>query len=83
MTKLLLTFILSIQEIFDIIIDFPDSQSALLDLKVASSRPGFDNYEMMVNRVRGRIQECLQRVDQRSQLVVNLRKAYASLSLTP
>ncbi|EIW59111.1 ubiquitin-protein ligase [Trametes versicolor FP-101664 SS1] len=74
---------LRIQEIFDIIIDFPDSQSALLDLKVASSRPGFDNYEMMVNRVRGRIQECLQRVDQRSQLVINLRKANKKRLLHP
>ncbi|KAH7904718.1 ubiquitin-protein ligase [Hygrophoropsis aurantiaca] len=39
------------QEIFDIIVDFPDSNAALLDLK-----------------------ECLQRVDQRAELVQALRK---------
>lgn len=40
------------QEIFDIIIDYPDSQPALQDLK-----------------------ECLIRVDQRTDLVMSLRKA--------
>ncbi|KAI0670871.1 ubiquitin-protein ligase [Trametes maxima] len=75
---------LRIQEIFDIIIDYPDSQSALQDLKVASSRPGFETFEqMMINRVRGRLQECLQRVDQRSQLVVTLRKANKKRLLHP
>ncbi|KAH9841592.1 uncharacterized protein C8Q71DRAFT_737818 [Rhodofomes roseus] len=48
------------REIFDIIIDFPDSQPALEDLK-----------------------ECLQRVDQRSQLVQTLRKANRKRLLHP
>ncbi|KAH9891559.1 ubiquitin-protein ligase [Cubamyces lactineus] len=74
---------LRIQEIFDIIIDHPDSQSALQDLKVASSRPGLEDFDMMVNRVRGRLQECLQRVDQRSQLVITLRKANKKRLLHP
>ncbi|KZT73754.1 hypothetical protein DAEQUDRAFT_754204 [Daedalea quercina L-15889] len=48
------------REIFDIIIDFPDSQPALEDLK-----------------------ECLQRVDQRTQLVQTLRKANRKRLLHP
>ncbi|KAF9474205.1 hypothetical protein BDN70DRAFT_334409 [Pholiota conissans] len=48
------------REIFDIIIDFPDSMGALQDLK-----------------------ECLQRVDQRSNLVQALRKANAKRLLHP
>jgi anaphase-promoting complex subunit 2 len=44
------------REIFDIIIDFPDSMGALQDLR-----------------------ECLQRVDQRANLVQALRKAYVCL----
>lgn len=52
------------REIFDIIIDFPDSMGALQDLR-----------------------ECLQRVDQRANLVQALRKAYvcpiSSLPLKP
>ncbi|TFY75769.1 hypothetical protein EWM64_g8243 [Hericium alpestre] len=48
------------KEIFDIIIDYPDSASALQDLK-----------------------ECLQRVDQRSQLVQTLRKANRKRLLHP
>ncbi|KLO14760.1 Cullin [Schizopora paradoxa] len=43
-------------EIFDIIVDFPDSMPALIDLK-----------------------ECLQRVDQRSELVSTLRSLYDHL----
>ncbi|KAI0365712.1 ubiquitin-protein ligase [Pilatotrama ljubarskyi] len=74
---------LRIQEIFDIIIDYPDSQSALQDLKVASHRPGLEDFDIMINRVRGRLQECLQRVDQRSQLVITLRKANKKRLLHP
>ncbi|KAH9950660.1 hypothetical protein B0H21DRAFT_722720 [Amylocystis lapponica] len=48
------------REIFDIIIDYPDSMSALQDLK-----------------------ECLQRVDQRGQLVQTLRKANKRRLLHP
>ncbi|OBZ71191.1 Anaphase-promoting complex subunit 2 [Grifola frondosa] len=48
------------REIFDIIIDYPDSLSALQDLK-----------------------ECLQRVDQRTQLVATLRKANKRRLLHP
>ncbi|KAI0632358.1 hypothetical protein C8Q77DRAFT_1125177 [Trametes polyzona] len=51
---------LRIQEMFDIIVDYPDSESALQDLK-----------------------ECLQRVDQRSQLVISLRKANKKRLLHP
>ena len=57
---------------FDIVIDYPDSTPALHDLKVGllsastllshSLTPWF-------------VQECLQRVDQRGQLVQALRKA--------
>ncbi|KAL7280018.1 hypothetical protein ACG7TL_006431 [Trametes sanguinea] len=74
---------LRIQEIFDIIIDYPDSQSALQDLKVASSGPGLDDINVIVDRVRRRLQECLQRVDQRSQLVITLRKANKKRLLHP
>jgi len=48
------------KELFDIIIDYPDSVAALHDLK-----------------------ECLQRVDQRSQLVQSLRKANKRRLLHP
>ncbi|GJE99308.1 Anaphase-promoting complex subunit 2 domain-containing protein [Phanerochaete sordida] len=48
------------REIFDIIIDYPDSRPALDDMK-----------------------ECLQRVDQRSQLVQSLRKANRRRLLHP
>ncbi|KAF9783259.1 ubiquitin-protein ligase [Thelephora terrestris] len=51
---------LRIGEIFDIIVDYPDSKGALQDLK-----------------------ECLQRVDQRSQLVLALRRANARRLLHP
>ncbi|KZT12088.1 ubiquitin-protein ligase [Laetiporus sulphureus 93-53] len=51
---------LRIREIFDIIIDYPDSIGALLDLK-----------------------ECLNRVDQRDQLVQALRKANKKRLLHP
>ncbi|KAG6815869.1 hypothetical protein H0H87_010659 [Tephrocybe sp. NHM501043] len=50
------------KEIFDIIIDFPDSMGALQDLK---------------------LQDCLQRVDQRSALVQSLRKSNHKRLLHP
>ncbi|KAI0822342.1 ubiquitin-protein ligase [Trametes gibbosa] len=74
---------LRIQEIFDIIVDYPDSQSALQDLKVVSSWHGLEDHDVMINRVCGRLQECLQRVDQRSQLVITLRKANKKRLLHP
>ncbi|KAI8971172.1 ubiquitin-protein ligase [Trametes punicea] len=74
---------LRIEEIFDIIIDYPDSQGALQDLKVASLRPGLEHVNMLVDRLCGRLQECLHRVDQRSQLVITLRKANKKRLLHP
>jgi anaphase-promoting complex subunit 2 len=64
--------LLRTDEMFDIVIDYPDSTPALHDLKVgllsASTLPAH-------SLTPWRVQECLQRVDQRSQLVQALRKA--------
>ena len=65
------------REIFDIIIDFPESTGALLDLKVCDV-PRVP----CLNRLNA-LQECLQRVDQRSGLVGALRAAYGRFQLPP
>lgn len=59
-------------EIFDIIVDYPDSRPALDDLKVRRLTVP----PLFVANFLSTTQECLQRVDQRSQLVQSLRKAY-------
>lgn len=59
-----------VRELFDIIIDFPDSRKALEDLKVCTPLRSASSKCQFV------LQECLQRVDQRSGLVQNLRKAF-------
>jgi anaphase-promoting complex subunit 2 len=57
---------------FDIVIDYPDSTPALHDLKVGQLNASTLLTHSLIPR---RVQECLQRVDQRSQLVQSLRKA--------
>jgi len=56
-------------ELFDIIVDYPDSMPALLDLKV--SRSLLASVHSLINTHH---QECLTRVDERLALVKALRK---------
>lgn len=57
---------------FNIVIDYPDSTPALHDLKVGKLRA---STLLACSPTAWRVQECLQRVDQRGQLVQALRKA--------
>ena len=61
------------RELFDIIIDFPESTPALEDLKVHSNYSSSQSSLIV-------IQECLSRVDQRANLVQSLRKVYVPQS---
>ena len=61
------TLICRTDELFDIIVDYPDSLAALEDLRVSSPA---------VRRTYGRwliIQECLAKIDQRDTLVTKLK----------
>lgn len=65
-------FICRTKEIFDIIVDFPESMGALQDLKVGMNFCGRYKLNILFYT-----QECLARVDQRADLVQALRHAYA------
>jgi anaphase-promoting complex subunit 2 len=58
------------REIFDIIIDFPDSMGALQDLRVCLIFT-----PLLFASLTAKTQDCMQRVDQRAALVQSLRKA--------
>ena len=62
------------KEMFDIVIDYPDSTHALHDLKV-SNYISMTYFWLRTLITAACYQECLQRVDQRTQFVRSLRKA--------